>query len=147
MELQNRADSLFYSYESALRDSAGSLSVELKAQAEAEAKALRQAVADKNIRPADLVQKLEALQQTIFNIGAGLYRHADGEDSNSPMSGEPARPATVESDGGAVDTVRQTQRHLCQHPLWLPSLVAPPMMSLILTARSRLITKPLNKGR
>lgn len=97
-ELQNQADSLFYSYESALRDSASSLSVELKAQAEAEAKALRKAVADKAIRPTDLAQKLEALQQTVFNIGAGLYRHANGEDSNSPMSSEPARPATVESD-------------------------------------------------
>ncbi len=102
-ELQNQADSLFYSYESALRDSASSLSVELKAQAEAEAKALRKAVADKAIRPTDLAQKLEALQQTVFNIGAGLYRHANGEDSNSPMSSEPARPATAQSDGGAAN--------------------------------------------
>ncbi|MGI8933436.1 MAG: molecular chaperone DnaK [Phormidesmis sp.] len=102
-ELQNQADSLFYSYESALRDSASSLSVELKAQAEAEAKALRKAVADKAIRPTDLAQKLEALQQTVFNIGAGLYRHANGEDSNSPMSSEPARPATVESEEVAAN--------------------------------------------
>ncbi len=102
-ELQNQADSLFYSYESALRDSASSLSVELKAQAEAEAKALRKAVADKAIRPTDLAQKLEALQQTVFNIGAGLYRHANGEDSNSPMSSEPARSATVESDEVAAN--------------------------------------------
>ncbi|MEL6551874.1 MAG: molecular chaperone DnaK [Cyanobacteria bacterium J06621_11] len=80
-ELQNKADSLFYSYESALRDSADSLSEELKAQAEAEAEALRAAVADKNVQPADLVQKLDALQQTIFNIGADMYRHSASDDS------------------------------------------------------------------
>ena len=101
-ELRNRADSLFYSYEAALRDSAGSVSTELKAQAEAEAKALRQAVADKSIRPAELVQKLEALQQTVFTIGAGLYRQSNGEDSSSNMSSESA-PATAESDAVAID--------------------------------------------
>ena len=80
-ELQNKADSLFYSYESALRDSASTISEELRAQAEADAEALRDAIADKNIKPADLAQKLDALQQTIFNIGAGMYRQTANEDN------------------------------------------------------------------
>ncbi len=95
-ELQNRADSLFYSYESALRDSAGSLAAELKAQAQAQANALKKAVADKNARPAELTQKLEALQQTVFNISAGLYRQDNSEDSDPSMSGKSARPAQSE---------------------------------------------------
>ena len=81
-ELQNRADSLFYSYESALRDSVGTISEELKAQAETEAEALRTAVADKNADAGDLAQKLEALQQTIFNIGAGMYRQSDSSETS-----------------------------------------------------------------
>mgnify|MGYP001799709581 CR=1 FL=1 len=87
-ELQNKADSLFYSYESAVRDSAGSISEELRAQAEAEAAALRTAVADKNVQPADLVQKLDALQQTIFNIGAGMYRQVASDDSMDGINNE-----------------------------------------------------------
>ena len=87
-ELQNKADSLFYSYESAVRDSAGSISEELRAQAEAEAAALRAAVADKNVQPADLVQKLDALQQTIFNIGAGMYRQVASDDSMDGINNE-----------------------------------------------------------
>ncbi|MEL6816082.1 MAG: Hsp70 family protein, partial [Cyanobacteria bacterium J06598_3] len=87
-ELQNRADSLFYSYESTLRDSAGTVTEELKAQAEAEAEALRAAIADKNAQPSELAQKLDALQQTIFNIGAGIYRQAGGDAPSSDMNNE-----------------------------------------------------------
>ena len=82
-ELQNKADSLFYSYESALRDSADTISEELRAQSEAEAEALRAVVADKNAQPADIVQKLDALQQTIFTIGADMYRQVASDDTSS----------------------------------------------------------------
>ena len=116
-ELQNKADSLFYSYESALRDSANTISDELKAQAEAEAAALRAAVADKNVQPTDLVQKLDALQQTIFNIGAGMYRQAASDDvtasdvsngmpganlSTPEPAAEPAAPAAEKVSVGVV---------------------------------------------
>ncbi|MEO1446115.1 MAG: Hsp70 family protein, partial [Cyanobacteria bacterium J06635_11] len=87
-ELQNRADSLFYSYESTLRDSAGTVTEELKLQAEAEAEALRAAIADKSVDPSNLAQKLDALQQTIFNIGAGIYRQAGEDDYGSDMNNE-----------------------------------------------------------
>jgi len=105
-ELQNKADSLFYSYESALRDSASSISEELRAQAEAEAEALRAAVADKNVQPADLMQKLDALQQTIFNIGAGMYRQAASDDSmngdmNNEMPGASIGQASEEQTGNS----------------------------------------------
>lgn len=106
-ELQNRADSLFYSYESALRDSEGVISEELKAQAEAEADALRTAVSEKNPQPIDITQKTDALQQTIFNIGAGIYRQAshegtNGSDINNEMPGAniapEASPASADSN-------------------------------------------------
>ncbi|MGC1216572.1 MAG: molecular chaperone DnaK [Phormidesmis sp.] len=123
-ELQNKADALFYSYETTLRDSASVISEELRAQAEAEAEALRAAVAAKNAQPADLKQKLDALQQTIFNIGAGIYRQAATDDSmgrdlNSEMPGasmsvtsapdadapDPSEPSDSEpSDSGPSDS-------------------------------------------
>ncbi len=129
-ELQNRADSLFYSYESALRDSEGVISEELKAKAKAEANALRTAVAEKNAQPSDIVQKLETLQQTIFSIGTGIYHQAShdstsGADINNEMPGAnmssdapmSPEPAGKESDdqqdiysnpvpaGGAADEI------------------------------------------
>ena len=117
VELQNRADSLFYSYESALRDSAETISEELRAQAEAEAEALRNAIADKNIDPTDIAQKLDTLQQTIFNIGAGLYRQANDSSSDSDLNNQmpganmtssatsSVRPSTPETPAPAVASV------------------------------------------
>ncbi|KPQ37558.1 MAG: chaperone protein DnaK [Phormidesmis priestleyi Ana] len=87
-ELQNKADSLFYSYESTMRDSGSHVSEELKAQSEAEAEALRSALADRNANSADITQKLDALRQTIFNIGAGLYRQTGNENSGSRTNRE-----------------------------------------------------------
>ena len=87
-ELKNRADALFYSYETALRDSAGNVSEELKSQAKNESEALRAAVANKNAGPADIEQKLDALQQTIFNIGAGMYRQTGAEERESDTSSD-----------------------------------------------------------
>jgi len=120
-ELQNRADSLFYSYESALRDSEGVISEDLKAQAEAEATALRTAVAEKNAQPSDIVQKLDALQQTIFNIGAGIYRQAShdstsGGDINNEMPG-----ANMSSEASAspepVSGESESQEDLYSSPI------------------------------
>ncbi|MGC1309495.1 MAG: molecular chaperone DnaK [Phormidesmis sp.] len=87
-ELQNRADSLFYTYESTLRDNAGTISEVLKVQAEAEAAALRAAIANKSASPTDLAQKLDTLQQTIFDIGAGIYRQATGEEGSADIHNE-----------------------------------------------------------
>ena len=87
-ELHNRADALFYSYESALRESADNISDSLRLQAESEASALRTIIADKNAEPADINQRLDALQQTVFNIGAGIYSQANAEDSSESASSE-----------------------------------------------------------
>jgi len=79
-DLKNRADTVFYSYETTLRDNADLVSDELKAEAEARAGALRVAVADKNIQPNELQAALDALQQIVFTIGANLYKDANTEN-------------------------------------------------------------------
>lgn len=102
-ELQNRADALFYSYEAAMRDSAETVSEDLKVQAEAAAAALRAVLASANIQPADLTQKLEALQQAIFNIGAGMYRQVQGESSDvGSIQNEMPGARMTEVPSGAV---------------------------------------------
>ena len=97
-ELQNRADSLFYSYESTLRDGGSSVSEELRVQAETEAAALRGVIADKNAQPADINHLLEALQQSIFNIGAGLYRQVNEDDSQADRTNDMPGAPRVEPD-------------------------------------------------
>ncbi|EDX84363.1 chaperone protein DnaK [Synechococcus sp. PCC 7335] len=91
-DLQNRADALFHSYETTLRDRADSISEELKAQAKAKAEALRVAVKTENAQPADIAPKIDALQQSIFDIGAGIYRQATkGIASNSDSTDQMPR--------------------------------------------------------
>ncbi|MGB3769378.1 MAG: molecular chaperone DnaK [Phormidesmis sp.] len=97
-ELQNRADSLFYSYESALRDGGSSVSEELRIQAEEDAEALRKAIANKSAQPADINQLLEALQQSIFNIGAGLYSQVSKDDSRADRTDDMPGAPRVDAD-------------------------------------------------
>ncbi len=117
-ELQNRADALFYTYESTLRDSAETISEELKAQAEGQAEALRAAIADKSTQAGILSQKLDALQQTIFDIGAGIYRQVGEEhdslhgDSQMQMPGAnmaPPEPAAAEPVASPAPATAFTQ--------------------------------------
>jgi len=115
-ELHNRADALFYSYESALRESAGHISDGLRAQAESEAAALRAAVAERNTEPTDLNQKLETLQQTIFNIGAGIYSQANADSNATDADNE--MPGANIPDASAPATAPAPQH--------VPSTPAPP---------------------
>lgn len=106
-ELQNRADALFYSYEAAMRDSAETVSEDLKRQAEAAAVALRAAIANRAIQPIELTQKLEALQQAVFDIGAGMYRQVKSESSDASihdtMPGAHLAQAASDADGEPDD--------------------------------------------
>ena len=111
-ELQNRADSLFYSYESTLRDGGSSVSEALRVQAEREAEALRVAIADKNAQPAEINQLLEALQQSIFNIGAGLYHQVSAEDSQTDRTND--MPGASSTD---PDSVEMPGAHLSAQPV------------------------------
>ena len=103
-ELQNRADALFYSYEAAMRDSAETISEDLKLQAEGAAAALRAAVADRAIQPAELTQKLEALQQAVFDIGAGMYRQAQRDTDAGQVQDEMPGAHMASMGGVPVDS-------------------------------------------
>jgi molecular chaperone DnaK len=77
IELKNQADSLFYSYETTLKENGEFISSELKAEARAKAEELRAAIANPRIGIDDMRQQIENFQQTLFVIGAAVYQQAN----------------------------------------------------------------------
>jgi molecular chaperone DnaK len=77
VELKNQADSLFYSYESTLKDNSEFISDELRAEAEQKAEQLKAAIADPNISADDMRSQIEIFQQSLFVIGAAVYQQAN----------------------------------------------------------------------
>jgi molecular chaperone DnaK len=83
IELRNQADALFYSYESTLRDNAEFIGDDLKAQAGEKVAELRAAIADKSITVEAMKQRLDALQQTLYMIGAAVYQRGQASSYDS----------------------------------------------------------------
>ncbi|MBW4470480.1 MAG: molecular chaperone DnaK [Stenomitos rutilans HA7619-LM2] len=114
--LKNQADSLFYSYETLLRDNGDFIRDDLKAQALEKVTELKAAAADPTIAPETFKQHLDTLQETLLAIGASVYQRAnevpDDEATTqfSPSNGsfDPEdysfeNDATVTADYEAVD--------------------------------------------
>lgn len=78
-QLKNDAETLLYSYETTIRDNGERISEELKARGKQQAQELREAIAIPTILAEDLKQKLDALQQTLLEIGASLYQQPTSE--------------------------------------------------------------------
>jgi molecular chaperone DnaK len=76
VSLKNQADSLFYSYETTLRDNGEFIADDLKVQALAKVTELKAATVDPAITPEAFKQHLEALQETLLAIGASVYQRA-----------------------------------------------------------------------
>lgn len=79
-DLVNQADNLLYSYEATLRDNSELMDPALRSAAEEKAAELRVAMQDKGVDPEVLKGVMDGLQQTLFSIGATLYRQEDGDD-------------------------------------------------------------------
>jgi len=97
VELKNQADSLFYSYETTLRDNAEFVSDDLKTQAKQQAAALKAAMANNAVSVEEMTRCLEALQATIYAIGESVYRNAGG----STLSEPPPPPPVSEIESAA----------------------------------------------
>lgn len=85
VELRNQADALLYSYESTLREHAGAIGNSLKSRAIEVAAEVKAASADRTISVDEFKQRLDLLQQVLFEVGASVYRQATPEDSNEPI--------------------------------------------------------------
>jgi molecular chaperone DnaK len=101
VELRNKADGLFASYESTMRDNGEFINDSLKDQANEKVDELKNAIANPKISIEDLTQKIDALQQILFAIGAAVYGglNQDREDSGEPSSnGASKKPSPPNSD-------------------------------------------------
>ena len=87
--LRNQADSLFYSYESTLRDSADLITDDLKRSAADRVSDLRAALANRLVTVEEMKQCLDALQQTLYTLGESVYQQAAEPSSSSSRSSEP----------------------------------------------------------
>jgi molecular chaperone DnaK len=103
VELKNKADNLFYSYESTLRDNSELVSDSLKTEAAQKLAAMKAAMSNPTTSVADLAGCIEALQQVLFAIGAAVYSGSDGSgsvDYNSPAA--PSSSAAAGFDAAAT---------------------------------------------
>ena len=100
VELRNKADGLFASYESTMRDNGEFISDSLKEQANEKVDELKNAIANPKISIEDLTQKVDALQQILFAIGAAVYGglNQDREDSGEPSSNGASKKSSPNSD-------------------------------------------------
>jgi molecular chaperone DnaK len=100
VELRNQADNLFYSYESTVRDNADFIDNTLKAQAAERVADLRSAIADRSISVEAMTERLDALQQVLFEIGSSVYQQAGGDEDPSPGY----EPVEGDDANGSVET-------------------------------------------
>jgi molecular chaperone DnaK len=103
VELRNQADTLFYSYESTLKDNGNLIGERLKAQATAKAAELKVALNDTAITVEAAKQKLNEFQQTLFAIGANVYNQAKQEAnpfaaSHNDATSDPLSTLTSQED-------------------------------------------------
>lgn len=87
-QLKNQADSMFYSFESTLKNNAAFISEALKTQAEQKATALRLALEDPSISIEKLKKQLEVFQETVFAMGTAVYQ----KGNNTPKVNEFTAP-------------------------------------------------------
>ncbi len=109
VELKNQADSLFYSYETTLKDNGDQVREELKAQGKQKKQQLQAALTDSSVSLEEVKQRLDDFQQTLFAIGAAVYQQAspslDPDDfteaeevASTPAFGEYSETASEEED-------------------------------------------------
>ncbi|MFB2835243.1 molecular chaperone DnaK [Floridanema evergladense] len=109
IEIKNQADSLFYSYESTMKDNSQFISDEMQAYAKERAAELRGAINDPGISIEEMKQLVDDFQQMLFDIGAAVYQQANqGQtevvDSYSASDHEPVEdPLTVASEDEDFD--------------------------------------------
>ncbi len=76
-ELRNQAETLFYSYETALKDNSDLVSDSMKAQAEAKRAELAAAAETTKTTPEAMKALLDEFQQVVLSIGAAVYQQSN----------------------------------------------------------------------
>lgn len=100
-ELKNDAASIFYNLGAKVKENAGMLNKELKAEIREKAAALKAAIADPNIGVSDLRYKMSALQETLFSVGIAAEQEQNpSEEQQEEVAQSPAKSSEeAESKG------------------------------------------------
>lgn len=85
IELKNQADNLLFSFKSTLKDNGEFISQEMKAMADEKLEKLQEVMSDPNVSLSVFKSILEEFQQTLFAIGADVYKRVSSP-VNSPSS-------------------------------------------------------------
>ncbi|AFY64886.1 molecular chaperone DnaK [Geitlerinema sp. PCC 7407] len=101
VELKNQADSLFYSYETTIKDNAEFIDSELQATAQQQADALRMLLANPAANVDEVKQNLDTFQQVVFSIGTSVYQRASEGDG----SGVASAGYGLENEAGLIPEV------------------------------------------
>ena len=79
VELKNQAESLFYSYNSTLKENSELIRDDLKVQLQDRKKELIAALKDASLSIEEIKDKLENFRQTLLSVGTDLYNQSDRE--------------------------------------------------------------------
>jgi molecular chaperone DnaK len=85
IEFKNQADNLLFSFKSTLKDNGEFISQEMKAMADEKLEKLQEVMSDPNVSLSVFKSILEEFQQTLFAIGADVYKRVSSP-VNSPSS-------------------------------------------------------------
>jgi molecular chaperone DnaK len=89
VELKNQANNLLFTYNGTLRDNPHLLNNQLVVIANEKVEQLKTAMGNPNLSPTKFKKLLEDFQQTIFAIGADVYKQASNENVKPPNLDSP----------------------------------------------------------
>ena len=95
IEMKNHADALFHSYKLTLKDNGDLINDDLKVEAKEKIGHLRSVFSNPAVPLEELKQQLDSFQQTLFAIGASVYKQADSRTNDFS--------ATLDSDITSVE--------------------------------------------
>lgn len=102
IEMKNQADSLFYSYESTMKDNSQFISEEMQEYARERATELRGAIGDSYISVEEMKQLVDSFQQMLFDIGAAVYQQANVGQTEFVDSYSASEPEPIEEEAATV---------------------------------------------
>ncbi len=108
VELKNRADTLFYTYETTMRDNADIISDSMKQEAAEKHAILKGVVANSSATLGEVSTALENLQEVLFKIGSAVYDQGSTPLSGaayapeSPASSQPSAPDRFDDDDASL---------------------------------------------
>ena len=82
IEMKNYADGLFHSYKLTLKENGDLINDELKVEAKEKINHLRSVFSNPAVTLEELKQQLDSFQQTLFAIGASVYKQAESKTND-----------------------------------------------------------------